>query len=190
VGAREGLAVFIYGLAPSDASAAIGGVTGGEERLHRARGLGKRPMTASAPKKMNEGTSPLAMKRTIAHNATPVRKGWRVTRTMPAGGRGHARGHHGLQAAQGLQAASASNGRARRSQGKSHFIERASCPNLAGTASSQQARSTSRFSISTRKSPIGPIKYFFASITLRLPRPYQYTRTPFRHASSPYLGVH
>ncbi|MGH6833998.1 MAG: hypothetical protein ACREC9_00270 [Methylocella sp.] len=38
------MAVFIYGLAPSDASAAIGGVTGGGEGPMRATGLGKRPM--------------------------------------------------------------------------------------------------------------------------------------------------
>ena len=44
-------------------------------------------VTAREPKKMNEARSPLAIRCTTAHNPTPMRNGWRVTRTMPSGGR-------------------------------------------------------------------------------------------------------
>src|ERR1019366_5335716 len=36
---------------------------------------------------MNEARSPLAIRCTTAHNPTPMRNGWRVTCTMPSGGR-------------------------------------------------------------------------------------------------------
>jgi hypothetical protein len=42
-------------------------------------------VTAKAQKKMNDATSPLAIKCTTAHKPMPMRNGWRVTRTMPSG---------------------------------------------------------------------------------------------------------
>jgi hypothetical protein len=50
-------------------------------------------------------------------------------------------------------AASTSPGSARRSQGKSHFIERSSCPNHEGCVGSQSATPASRFSTSSGTSP-------------------------------------
>src|ERR1700737_3598021 len=58
-----------------------------------------------------------------------------------------------MLALRGLQAASTSPGGARRSQGKSHFIERASCPNHEDCVGSQLATPASRFSTSSGTSP-------------------------------------
>src|ERR1700682_891482 len=55
--------------------------------------------------------------------------------------------------AQGLQAASPSPGGTRRSQGKSHFIERTSCSSHEGCVGSQPATPASRFSTSSGTSP-------------------------------------
>ena len=53
-----------------------------------------------------------------------------------------------------------SPGSARRSQGKSHFIERASCPNHEGCVGSQSATPASRFSTSSGHSPIEVLQRF------------------------------
>src|SRR5262249_1613119 len=44
-------------------------------------------VTAREPKKMNEARSPLAIRCTAAHNPTPRRNGWALTRQMPPGRR-------------------------------------------------------------------------------------------------------
>jgi hypothetical protein len=76
----------------------------------------------------------------------------------------------GFRRPQGLQAASTSPGSARRSQGKSHFIERASCPNHEGCVGSQSVTPASRFSTSSGTSPFSLQHHLNSPITLRLER--------------------